>query len=85
LGFSWREVKEETNLDILPDKEHSFTFDYPNGKITIYAFKTKLLCGDIKLDKKHTDFKWISKDNWKDLNYSLSTQAFLTEYFQNDN
>lgn len=77
-----REVKEETNLEIQPEENYFSSFKYPNGKITIFAFKANLLGGEIKLDEKHTDYKWISKDNWKDFEYSLSTQAFIQEYFK---
>ncbi len=77
-----REVKEETNLEIEPEENYFYIFPYPNGQINIYAFKAKLIGGNIVLDKKHTDFKWISKDNWKDLDYSLSTKAIIQEYFK---
>ncbi|MFA5349522.1 MAG: NUDIX domain-containing protein [Candidatus Paceibacterota bacterium] len=77
-----REVEEETNLEIQPEENYFSSFIYPNGKITIFAFKANLLGGEIKLDEKHTDYKWISKDNWKDFEYSLSTQAFIQEYFK---
>ena len=75
-----REAKEETNLKIKPVDRHFYVHYYP--EVTVYAFKTKLTEGKISLDKTHVKFRWVSKDNWKDLKYTPGVRATLKELFK---
>lgn len=77
-----REAKEESGLDVELENEHFFIYHYPNGKIDIYAFRVKLISGKISLDEKHTEFRWISKNDWKNLDYTPSVTATLKELFK---
>lgn len=77
-----RETKEENGLDIEPEDDCFFIYHYPNGKIDIYAFRAKLIGGRISLDEKHTEFRWISKSDWKKLDYTPSVTATLEKFFE---
>lgn len=82
-----RETKEETNLEVEPENNYFSIYYYPGGKrknakTAVYAFEAKLVGGKIKLDKTHTEFKWVSKDDWRSLNYTPSAAATLEELFK---
>ncbi len=77
-----REAKEESGLDVEPEERHFFIYHYPNGKIDVYAFRAKLIGGTVQIDEKHTEFKWISKDDWKNLDCTPSVTATLKEFFK---
>ena len=76
-----REAKEESGLDVEPKNNYFYLYHYPNGKIDIYAFQANLISGEVVIDEKHTEFKWISKDEWKSLDYTPSVTATLKEFF----
>lgn len=77
-----RETKEESNLDVELENDYFYVYHYPNGKIDIYAFRAKLISGNVQLDKGHTEFKWILRDDWETLNYTPSVTATLKELFK---
>ncbi|MBU0534786.1 MAG: NUDIX domain-containing protein [Patescibacteria group bacterium] len=61
-----REVKEETNLVIKPEKlnfyleKHKSELKNHKGLMYINLFyKSRLVKGKLKLNKEHTDFKWL--------------------------
>ena len=74
-----REANEESGLEVKPEDDYFYIYHYPNGEIDVYAFRAKLISGDVRLDDKHTAFRWISKDDWKELNYTPSVEATLVE------
>ena len=81
-----RETKEETNLEIEPDNEYFAVYYYPDGKeenakAAVYAFKAKIVGGAIQLDKDHSEYKWISKNDWQELSYTPSCEAVLRVLF----
>jgi len=77
-----REAKEESGLDIEPEDNYFFIYHYPNGEIDIYAFRVKFIGGEILLDEKHTEFRWVSKNGWKELDYTPSVTATLKKLFK---
>lgn len=82
-----RETKEETNLEVEPENDYFSIYYYPNGKLknaktAVHAFKAKLIGGKILLDKTHTGFRWVSKNDWKNLDYTPSAEATLKELFK---
>ena len=82
-----RETKEEINLEIEPENNYFSIYYYPDGKrenakTAVYAFKVKLVKGEIILDKTHREFKWVSKIDWEELNYTHSAKATLKELFK---
>ena len=61
-----REVKEETNLVVKPEKQNFYIekhkSDLKKHKGLMYMkldFKSRLIKGDLKLNEEHTDFKWL--------------------------
>ncbi len=77
-----REAEEEGGFEVEPEKDYFYVYCYPEGKINIYAFRMKIIGGEIRLNEEHTEFKWVSKKNWKDLNYTPSVTATLNELFR---
>lgn len=77
-----REAKEESGLDVESEDNYFYVFHYPNEKINVYAFRTKLIGGNIQLNEEHTEFRWIPGDNWGTLDYTPSVAATLKEFFK---
>ncbi|MBZ9569765.1 NUDIX hydrolase [Patescibacteria group bacterium] len=82
-----REAREETNLEVESHNDYFFIYYYPHGTkenahTAVYAFKVKLISRRIRLDKTHTEFKWVSRDNWQSLDYTPSGAATLREFFK---
>lgn len=75
-----REAKEETNLEIKPQGKPFYIYYYP--KTAVYAIKARIVKGNIILNKEHTEFKWVSKDDWKNLKYTPSGLATLKKFFK---
>ncbi|MBZ9569398.1 NUDIX hydrolase [Patescibacteria group bacterium] len=82
-----REAKEETNLEIELLDDYSYVFYYSHGKkentkTAVYAFRAESISGEVILDEDHTEFRWVSKDDWKGLDYTPSAAATLSELFK---
>jgi len=75
-----REAKEETSLEIKPEGKPFYIYYYP--KTAVYAVKARIVKGNVILNKEHTKFKWISKDDWKNLKYTPSGLATLKKFFK---
>ncbi len=76
-----REVAEESGLKVKPESDYFYIYHYPK-KIDKYAFRSTLIGGEVLLSKEHTEFKWISKDEWQSLEYIPSVKATLEEFFK---
>ncbi|MCK4429538.1 MAG: NUDIX hydrolase [Candidatus Aenigmarchaeota archaeon] len=75
-----REAKEETNLDIIPASKHFYIYFYP--KLAVYGFKAKTLEErKIILNKEHSEFKWVSKEEFKNFKFTPSAKETLEKYF----
>ena len=77
-----REVKEESGLEIEFEKDYFYTHHYPKGKMDIYGFKAKLIGGKVAISKEHTEFRWISKTEWENLEYTPSVGKMIKEFFK---
>ena len=75
-----REAKEETSLEIKPEGKPFYIYYYP--KTAVYAVKARIVKGNVILIKEHRKFKWISKDDWKNLKYTPSGLATLKKFFK---
>ncbi len=53
-----REVKEESGLDVNPDKLKSLG-DYEFPYLHIYYFEAKSFSGEVEINHESTEFKWI--------------------------
>lgn len=74
LGIALRrEVKEETDLEIEVDEPFTtwmieFPPDHRNqGKIFLVGYKCKYISGVVTLSGEHSEYKWVNKNNYKDL------------------
>ena len=82
-----REAKEETGLEVKPKNNYFYIHYYPdnstreNAEMAIYAFETELIGGKVKLSQEHSDFKWVSRSNWKELDYTSSVRMTLKRLF----
>lgn len=77
-----REVKEECGLEIKLEKNYFYIYHYQDRDLNIYDFKADFVSGDVVLSEEHTEFKWISKDEYKNLEYTPSVGAIIKEYFK---
>ena len=82
-----REVKEETSLRIELVGNRFSIYYYPDGVkkgavIVIYALKSNLVGGKIKLNHEHSDYVWVSKNDWQALNCTPSCEAALKKLFK---
>jgi len=60
-----REVKEETNLNIIPDKiEKDFDYIHDEYKEVLHfnIFSIKSYTGELKISEDHIDYTWFAKD-----------------------
>lgn len=68
-----REVKEETELEIeIGDVFTTWMIEFPpdhrnQGKVFLVGYKCKYLSGEVVLSEEHSDYKWVNKNNYKDL------------------
>jgi 8-oxo-dGTP pyrophosphatase MutT (NUDIX family) len=67
-----REIKEETNLDVLytiPLNEYSIYKDYKKRWCKEYMFYSVVINNKVILNEEHTDYKWLCLDDFLNLLY----------------
>jgi len=67
-----RELKEETGLEIQPELQYisDYTYERPNKDWTLgFCFLVTSESNQVKLSSEFTDYKWITKSEFK--NYDL--------------
>lgn len=58
-----REVKEETNLDVIPgDIINSWNLIQSHRQISGVIYLCKIKSGELKLSDEHKEYKWITTD-----------------------
>jgi len=73
-----REVKEETNLDIKLDRlTDEITFDINDHTINAFLYAIKSFDGKIKLNSEHTKYKWVEKQDAKQMELSPFVEIFF--------
>lgn len=82
-----REIKEELNSIIVPLEYIGESFyeycdiqPYEDFSITLYAYKCKLISGDLSLTE-HIDKKWVSKKELYDLDFAEADKTIFNLYF----
>ena len=75
-----REAKEETNLEVKPLGKPFHVYYYP--KAAVYAIKAQLIKGKVVLNKEHSAFKWVSKNDWEKFKYTPSGSSTLKKFFK---
>jgi len=77
-----REVKEESGLRTKLEKNYFYLYHCLDRELDIYGFKADLAGGKVALSEEHIEFKWISKDEYKNLEYTPSVTATIKEFFK---
>ena len=84
-----REVKEETGLEIEVFNPfavwyHEFPKGHRNyGKVVyLVAFKCRYISGELKLSDEHDKFRWVDKNDYKEVNDGSDYFDVLEKYFQ---
>jgi len=62
-----REVKEETNLEIKVGEPLFSYLESKNAFAYIVVYNCKFLSGEIKLSHEHSEYKWVTKKELKEL------------------
>ena len=76
-----REVAEECGLKIKLEEDYFSTKTYSDGEIN-YVFKASLISGDVVTSQEHTEFKWVSGNDWKNLEYTPDVEATIKEFLK---
>ncbi|MFA5348978.1 MAG: NUDIX domain-containing protein [Candidatus Paceibacterota bacterium] len=83
-----REVREETGLEIevynpFAAWYHEFPMGHRNyGKVVyLVIFNCKYVSGELKLSEEHNNFRWIDKNNYKNLDDGSDYFDVLEKYF----
>ncbi len=78
-----REIKEELNSVIEPFEyigestyEYTNVLPYEPFSITLYAYRCKLISGNLDLNE-HTDYVWMKKEDLRRLNFAEADRPFL--------
>ena len=84
-----REVREETGLEIKVGDpfviwDNIFPENHRLAGIHVFliGFKCKYLSGEVKISDEHDNFRWVSKDNYKEVNDRSNYFQPLEKYFQ---
>ena len=81
-----REIKEEAGIKVKINDKYFYIFSCKSDpKIEIFAFKGYLVGGEIVLSQEHTEFKWISKAEYKNFEYTPGVASIINEFFKNKN
>ncbi len=75
-----REAKEECGLEVEIRDDYFTVFHRTDKPVDIYGFVGGLTKGDIVLSKEHTEFAWISKDDWQNFELIPSSKAIVKAY-----
>ena len=75
-----RESEEECCLKIKIEENYFNDFYHPEKQIHVYGFKADLISGEVLLSSEHTEYKLITKDEWKNFEYIPSVTATLKAY-----
>ena len=75
-----REIKEETGLEISDIKPYDVESHIDkNGEFwTTIAYKTKTSSENIILSEEHDEFRWVTKEEFMDLDCSERFKQFVT-------
>ena len=82
LEAAKREVKEESGLEVKLKQNFFYIYHCQNVELDIYGFKAETSNGKVILSDEHTEFKWISKKDWENLEYTSSVEATIKEFFR---
>ena len=83
-----REVREETSLEVevrepfatwlnIFPESHRFA----GKKVFLIAYKYKYISGEVKLSHEHDKFRWVTKENYNEVDNGTSFFEILKKYF----
>ena len=78
-----REAREECGLEVEIQEDYFTVFHRSDKPVDIYGFIGGLTKGNIVLSKEHTEFAWISKDEWQNFELIPSSSAIVKAYVEN--
>ncbi|MFH1968479.1 MAG: NUDIX hydrolase [bacterium] len=76
-----REAMEEVSLEIKPVQDCFYVYHYEDKDLYVYGMISETNSASVTLSEAHTEFKWISKDEYKNFEYTLSVTATIEEFF----
>ena len=84
-----REVMEETGLlievsDPFAVWYHVFPSNHRNSGKVVYlvAFRCEYVSGEVKLSNEHNNFRWLNKDDYKEVDDRSNYFDVLRKYFE---
>ena len=84
-----REVREETGLEIeVFNPFHVWYHEFPKshrnyGKVVyLIAFRCKYISGDIKLSSEHNNFRWVDRNDYREVDDGSDYFDALEKYFK---
>ena len=83
-----REVREETGLEIKVGEPFTTSISvfrpnhrFAGKKVILIAYKCEYVSGDVKLSPEHSDYTWVTKDNYSKADDRTSFFDMLEKYF----
>ena len=84
-----REVREETGLEIETFNPFAVWYhEFPKGHrnypkvVYLVAFRCKYVSGDITLSDEHDNFRWVDKNDYKEVDDGSDYFDVLRKYFE---
>jgi len=77
-----REAMEEIGIKIRQPQDYFYVYHYEDKDLYVYGIISKTNNTNVTLSEAHTEFKWISKDEYKDFEYTPSVGATIKEFFE---
>lgn len=72
-----REIREELHMDISVDAFFTtVNHTYPDFQLTMHSYLCSCPTNELTLTE-HTDFKWLSKDTLKDLDWAAADEEIV--------
>ena len=83
-----REVREETSLEIKVGEpfatwSYELPASHPNAgqRVFLIGYKASFLSGEVNLSDEHDSYRWVNKDNYKELDDHSEYFNVLKKYF----
>jgi len=73
-----REAKEESGLDIELEGGYFNIYKFEDRNIDVYSFFAKPKTGKATLSEEHTEFKWITKEDLSNFEYTPSVKVVIS-------
>ena len=85
-----REVHEETGIEIDIGEpfvtwwnEFPARHKYAGKKVFLVGYRCRLLSGEVRLSSEHDQFRWVTRDNYREVFENSAYFRALEKYFEN--